>query len=171
MPDTTPKVSVGLPVFNAERYLPVSLDAPLSQTLTDFELIISDNGSTDGTEAMYRAWAGRDPRVPGALRGGHGARFRVVLCHNRILFIDGDGNVTRRSGGSPGTQAVPRPALRPVQQRRALPDPPPGRRVPARHVAGPLTVAGPHQVGDEHGSDVAVGSGHQHAHVILRMSS
>jgi glycosyltransferase involved in cell wall biosynthesis len=58
-----PRVSVGLPVYNAERYLPLAMDALLAQTFGDFELVVSDNGSTDGTEDIGRAYAATDDRV------------------------------------------------------------------------------------------------------------
>lgn len=58
-----PRLTLGLPVYNGERYLAESLDALLAQTYTDFELIISDNGSTDGTSAIAQAYAELDPRV------------------------------------------------------------------------------------------------------------
>lgn len=60
---TTPRVSIGLPVYNGERWLAEAVDSLLSQTFTDFELIISDNASTDGTEAMCRRYAELDSRV------------------------------------------------------------------------------------------------------------
>jgi glycosyltransferase involved in cell wall biosynthesis len=59
----TPKVSIGLPVFNGEEYLEKSLDAILCQTFKDFELIISDNGSTDRTPEICKQYAERDPRI------------------------------------------------------------------------------------------------------------
>ena len=58
-----PRLTLGLPVYNGERYLAASLDALLAQTFTDFELIISDNGSTDGTGAIARRYESIDPRV------------------------------------------------------------------------------------------------------------
>jgi glycosyltransferase involved in cell wall biosynthesis len=59
----SPRISVGLPVYNGERYLETALDSLLRQTCTDFELIISDNASSDGTEAICRRYAHRDRRV------------------------------------------------------------------------------------------------------------
>ena len=58
-----PRVSLGLPVYNASRYLRQALDAVLAQDFTDFELIISDNGSTDQTWAICTEYADRDPRI------------------------------------------------------------------------------------------------------------
>ncbi len=49
-----PRLSIGLPVYNGEKYLAESLDALLDQSYEDFELIISDNASTDGTTAICR---------------------------------------------------------------------------------------------------------------------
>ena len=58
-----PTLTLGLPVFNGARFLEASVESILSQTFSDFELIISDNASTDGTEAISKSIAGRDPRV------------------------------------------------------------------------------------------------------------
>lgn len=58
-----PRVSIGLPVYNGERYLAAAIESVLAQTYTDFELIIADNASTDGTEAICRDYAARDSRV------------------------------------------------------------------------------------------------------------
>jgi glycosyltransferase involved in cell wall biosynthesis len=63
MTNETPLVSLSVPVYNGENYLAEALDSLLAQTFTDFEIIITDNASTDGTEAIGRAYAERDPRV------------------------------------------------------------------------------------------------------------
>ena len=63
MSDHKPRVSIGLPVFNGENYLEKALDSILAQTYSDFELIISDNASTDRTEEICRAYAAKDERV------------------------------------------------------------------------------------------------------------
>lgn len=60
---TVPRLSIGLPVYNGEEYLPEALDALLDQSYEDFELIISDNASTDGTADICRRYEARDPRV------------------------------------------------------------------------------------------------------------
>jgi glycosyltransferase involved in cell wall biosynthesis len=59
----TPRVSVGLPVYNGERFLPQAVESLLNQTFRDFELIISDNGSTDATRELCETYAAADPRV------------------------------------------------------------------------------------------------------------
>jgi glycosyltransferase involved in cell wall biosynthesis len=58
-----PLVSIGVPVYNGERYLRASLDALLAQTFTDIELIVSDNASTDATWDICTEATLRDPRV------------------------------------------------------------------------------------------------------------
>jgi glycosyltransferase involved in cell wall biosynthesis len=58
-----PRVSIGMPVYNGANFLAETLDHLLAQRFSDFELIISDNGSSDETERICRAYAERDPRV------------------------------------------------------------------------------------------------------------
>jgi glycosyltransferase involved in cell wall biosynthesis len=58
-----PRVSIGLPVYNGAAFLRETLDSLLAQTFTDHEIIISDNASTDETEAICRHYASIDPRV------------------------------------------------------------------------------------------------------------
>jgi glycosyltransferase involved in cell wall biosynthesis len=58
-----PKLSIGLPVYNGRRYLGEALDSLLAQSFTDFELIISDNASTDDTEEICRRFAAEDRRI------------------------------------------------------------------------------------------------------------
>jgi glycosyltransferase involved in cell wall biosynthesis len=56
-------VSVGLFVYNGERFIEEALNSILNQTFTDFELIISDNASTDRTGEIAQAYAERDDRI------------------------------------------------------------------------------------------------------------
>jgi glycosyltransferase involved in cell wall biosynthesis len=59
----SPRLSIGLPVYNGARYLPDALDSFLAQTFQDFEVVVSDNASTDRTEEICRSYAVRDPRI------------------------------------------------------------------------------------------------------------
>lgn len=60
---TVPRLSIGLPVYNGESLLPEAIEALLGQSYRDFELIISDNASTDGTAAICKAYEAQDSRV------------------------------------------------------------------------------------------------------------
>jgi glycosyltransferase involved in cell wall biosynthesis len=60
---SAPRVSIGLPVYNGENYLEAAVESLLLQDFRDFELIISDNASDDGTEAICRRFAQADKRV------------------------------------------------------------------------------------------------------------
>jgi len=58
-----PRVSIGLPVYNGEKYIREAIESVLDQTFKDFELIISDNASTDRTEQICREYVDKDPRI------------------------------------------------------------------------------------------------------------
>lgn len=58
-----PRVSIGIPVYNGERYLAGALDSLLAQTYPEFEILISDNASTDRTSRIAQTYAARDGRV------------------------------------------------------------------------------------------------------------
>lgn len=60
---SAPRLTIGLPVYNGENYLAESIEALLGQTYEDFELVISDNASTDSTPEICRRYGARDPRV------------------------------------------------------------------------------------------------------------
>ncbi|MDG6222371.1 MAG: glycosyltransferase family 2 protein [Candidatus Bathyarchaeota archaeon] len=59
----SPRISIGLPVFNGENYLKESLESILSQKFSDFELIISDSASTDRTPEICQEYAQKDKRI------------------------------------------------------------------------------------------------------------
>ncbi|MGO9160435.1 MAG: glycosyltransferase family 2 protein [Streptosporangiaceae bacterium] len=61
--NAVPRLSVGLPVYNGEKYLAEAIEALLGQTYEDFELIISDNASTDGTADICRRYQKQDSRI------------------------------------------------------------------------------------------------------------
>lgn len=58
-----PRVSIGMPVYNREKYVAASIEAHLNQTYGDFELILTDNCSTDRSEEICRDYAARDSRI------------------------------------------------------------------------------------------------------------
>lgn len=59
----SPRVSIGLPVRNGENFLAAALDSLLAQTYRDFEIVLGDNASDDGTEGICREYARRDARI------------------------------------------------------------------------------------------------------------
>jgi glycosyltransferase involved in cell wall biosynthesis len=84
MTASTPLVSIGLPVHNGARYLRAAIDSVLAQTFSDFELIIADDASSDGTVEIARAYAAADPRVrfcPNERRLG------LAENHNRVVEL------------------------------------------------------------------------------------
>lgn len=62
-PDQAPQVSVVMPVRNLAPYVGASIASILAQSFRDFEFLILDDGSTDGTTEILRDWAARDSRI------------------------------------------------------------------------------------------------------------
>ena len=58
-----PDVTLGMPVYNGVNFIAEAIESLLAQTFADFELIISDNGSTDDTASICRRYVKRDPRI------------------------------------------------------------------------------------------------------------
>lgn len=58
-----PKVSIGIPVYNGEKYLKLAIESLIQQSFQDFEIIISDNASIDKTEEICRLFQSQDKRV------------------------------------------------------------------------------------------------------------
>jgi hypothetical protein len=63
MTSSHPLVTIGIPVFNGERYLGEALESALAQDYPHLEILVSDNASTDGTEAIAGRYARRDARI------------------------------------------------------------------------------------------------------------
>jgi len=59
----TPRVSVVMPVHNAMPYLDIAVESILGQTFQNFEFVILDDASTDGSTQRLREWAAREPRI------------------------------------------------------------------------------------------------------------
>lgn len=80
----SPEVSVIIPAYNLEGYLDTCLQSVLAQTLGNFEAIVVDDGSTDGTPGLLRRYAERDPRIIVVSTPNRGvARARRVLPGRR----------------------------------------------------------------------------------------
>ena len=57
------KISVIIPIYNMEEYLPQCLDSIVSQTLREIEILCIDDGSTDGSEEVLKLYCNRDSRI------------------------------------------------------------------------------------------------------------
>ena len=77
-----PLVSICLPVYNGARYLNETPTSILSQTYGNFELIVSDNGSTDATPELCRRFGRRDSRI----RYVRNARNRGAAWNYNYVF-------------------------------------------------------------------------------------
>ena len=58
-----PKITVLMPVYNAERYVGEAIESILRQTFADFECLLLNDGSTDGSASILRQYAQRDHRI------------------------------------------------------------------------------------------------------------
>ena len=58
-----PRLSIGIPVFNGQQFLPELLDSLLAQTFRDFEILICDNASNDHTQQICHEYARRNSRI------------------------------------------------------------------------------------------------------------
>jgi hypothetical protein len=88
--NTGPLVSIGMPVYNGEKFLRRALASLLAQDYTHFELIISDNGSTDGTEKIcreYQAWNARIRYVRHSANRGSPWNFAYVAQEARGKYF------------------------------------------------------------------------------------
>jgi len=110
-----PRFSIVVPAYNAEDTLAETLDAVLAQTFDDWECIVVNDGSVDGTEALARAYATRDSRVRvisqenkgsgGAYNAGAAAAVGeyVVLCSaDDILLPEYMASMSAFIGAEPG---------------------------------------------------------------------
>jgi GT2 family glycosyltransferase len=82
---TTPvKVSVCLPVFDGKKYLGAAMESVLSQTEANFELVIVDDNSSDGSWSLIQEWAAKDPRI----KASRNAQTRGLFPnYNRCLSL------------------------------------------------------------------------------------
>lgn len=89
MTDRSPRVSVILPCHNGEAYLREAIRSILDQTYTDFELIVVDDGSTDGSPAILHDMAldDRRLRIVTQVNGGIVAALNTAMDHARGEYI------------------------------------------------------------------------------------
>lgn len=93
------EVSIIVPIYNAEKYLNKCIDSILSQTFTDYELILVDDGSKDGSPFILEGYKEQDPRVVvihkpnGGVSSARNAGIEVALG-KYILFVDSDDYIT-----------------------------------------------------------------------------
>jgi glycosyltransferase involved in cell wall biosynthesis len=87
-----PVVSVVIPAFNAARYLGEALDSVFGQTLTDLELVVVDDGSTDETPQVVQGYGSRVRYVRQPNAGVASARNRGVAesSGRYVAFLDAD---------------------------------------------------------------------------------
>jgi len=80
---SNPRVIIGIPVYNGENYLREAVESVLTQTFTDFQLVISDNASTDATPDICYQYAKRDNRV---IHVRQGENIGAAPNHNYLFM-------------------------------------------------------------------------------------
>lgn len=90
-----PTISIVIPMYNAEHYLAECLNSIVDQSYTDFEVVLVNDGSTDGTLSIAEAFAERDPRFSIHTTKNQGASLarKYGVEHSRgkfVAFIDAD---------------------------------------------------------------------------------
>ena len=97
--NNNPKISIIVPVYNVEQYLPRCIDSILNQSFADFELLLIDDGSKDKSGAICDEYAAKDSRVRVYHKenGGVSSARNIGLENARgewLSFIDGDDVIT-----------------------------------------------------------------------------
>ena len=95
---TKPLISVIVPVYNVEKYLPMCLNSILAQTFKDFEVVCVDDGSTDNGLAILQEYAQKDKRIKvihqenQGLVGARNSGVRVARGEY-LYFVDSDDRI------------------------------------------------------------------------------
>ena len=79
-----PPISIGMPVYNGEKYIVQALDSILGQTYSDFELIISDNASDDRTAEICQDFANAEDHI------------QTAFCRSRDFLVDRSIRLTKK---------------------------------------------------------------------------
>lgn len=111
-----PQLSIGLPVYNGERHLPRTIQCIREQTYEDYEVIISDNASTDGTEEICRDYAAGDPRVR------YSRRHRNVGASRNYNFVFRQGTTPFFKWVAADDEMAPNLVERCIDALQAAPD-------------------------------------------------
>lgn len=102
----TQKISVIVPVYNVEKYLSRCIDSIISQTFSDFELILVDDGSTDSSGKICDEYGKKDGRVK-VIHKRNGGLSSARNCGlenakgNYICFVDSDDWISSVTPSSP----------------------------------------------------------------------
>lgn len=93
--DNNPKVSVIIPVYNVEPYLRQCIESILSQTMEEIEIILVDDGSTDGSGQVCEDYSAKDNRIKTIHKSNEGVSAArndgiIASCAPYIQFVDGD---------------------------------------------------------------------------------
>ena len=98
MKNNTPLISIVIPIYNTERYLHQCIDSILAQRVRDYEVLLVDDGSTDGSAAVCDEYAQKEPgvRVIHKQNGGLVSARNAGIAQAKgeyILYVDGDDRV------------------------------------------------------------------------------
>ena len=94
------KLSIIVPVYNVRAYLPACLDSLVNQTLDNYEVILVDDGSSDGSAEIIKDYCERYPELIRSIRvenGGQGRarNFAIEMARGDYLgFVDSDDWIT-----------------------------------------------------------------------------
>lgn len=97
-----PAISIIMPIYNTEQYLPTCLDTLLAQTVKDIEIIAINNGCTDGCKDILQKYAAEDPRIQ-IITKSHGDIYTArnaglyAAAGDWIAFCDSDDTVPRNA--------------------------------------------------------------------------
>ena len=92
-------ISVIIPAYNVEHYLSECLDSVLMQSITNFEILLVDDGSTDGTAKICDSYANRDSRIKvfHKINGGQSSARNLALSYVKgkyVFFLDADDKIS-----------------------------------------------------------------------------